>query len=57
MFRVGHPGQAKVTDLEITGCVQQEVAGLEISVKNVSRVDVLQSSQYLVEEVADVIIA
>ena len=57
VFRVGHPGQSEVTNLEITGCVQQEVAGLQISVKDIGGVDVLQASQYLVEKVADVIIA
>ena len=35
MFRISHPGQSEITNLEITGRIQQEVAGLEISVKDV----------------------
>ena len=57
VFRVGNPGETKITNLEITGGVQQQVAGLEISVQHICRVNVLQTPQYLVEKVADVIIA
>ena len=57
MFRVCHPGQTKITNLEITGGVQQQVTGLQISVEHVGGVDVLEASQYLVEKIADVIIA
>ena len=51
------PGESEVTDLEITSRVEKEVAGLEVPVEDVGRVDVLQATQYLVEEVADVVIA
>ena len=57
MFRVGHPGQTKITNLEITGGVQQQVAGLQISVEDVGGVNVLEAAQYLIEKIADVIIA
>ena len=54
---VRHPRQPEVADLEVAGGVEQQVAGLQISVENVSGVDVLQPPQYLVEEVADVVVA
>ena len=57
VFGVGHSGQAKVTDLEVAGGVEQEVAGLEVAVEDVCRVDVLEAPEDLVEEVADVVIA
>ena len=57
VFRVRHPGQTKVTDLEVAGRVEQEVAGLQVPVEDVGGVDVLQSPQYLIEEIADMIIA
>ena len=57
MLRVCYPGQPEITNLEITGGVQQQVAGLQISVENVGGVDVLEAPQYLVEKIADVIIA
>lgn len=43
--------------LEIAGGVEQEVRGLEVTVQHVGRVDVLETSQDLVEEVADVVVA
>ena len=43
--------------LEITGGVEQKVGGLQVTVQDVGRVDVLQPSQDLVEEVADVVVA
>ena len=42
-------------DLQITSGVQEDVAGLEVSVQHIGRVDVLEASQDLVEEVADVV--
>ena len=35
VFRISHPGQTKVTDLEVAGRVEQEVAGLQISVEDI----------------------
>ena len=57
VLRIRHPGEAEITNLEITGRVEQQIAGLQISVEDVGRVDVLEAPQYLVEKVADVIIA
>lgn len=57
VFRIRHPGQAKVTDLEVAGGVEQEVAGLQVPVEDIGGVDVLEASEYLIEEVADMIIA
>ena len=54
---VRHPREAEVTDLEVAGGVEQEVAGLEVAVEDVGRVDVLEAPEDLVEEVADVVIA
>ena len=48
---------ATSSHLEITGSVQQQVAGLEVAVQHVGRVDVLEPTQYLVEEVAYVVVA
>ena len=57
MFRVCNPREAKVTDLEVASCVQQQVAGLQIAVEDVGRVDVLEAPEDLIKEVADVVIA
>ena len=43
-------------NLEVTGSVQQQVAWLQIAMQYVSRVYVLEAAQYLVEEVADVVV-
>ena len=45
------------TYLEIARGVQQNVAGLEVAVQHVGRVDVLEATQYLVYKVADVVSA
>ena len=44
-------------DLEVTGGVEQEVGRLQVAVQDVGRVDVLQPTEDLVEEVADVVVA
>ena len=56
VFWISHASQTKVTDLEITGGVQQQVARLQISVENIGGVDVLETTEDLVEEVADVVV-
>lgn len=45
------------TNLEIAGGVEEEVGGLQVAVQHVGRVDVLEPSEDLVEEVADVVVA
>ena len=50
VLRVGHPGQAKVTDLEVTGGVEQEVAGLQVPVEDIGRVNVLEAPHDLVDD-------
>lgn len=44
------PGQPKVADLEFAVGVDEQVAGLEITVQDVCRVDVLEAAQDLVDE-------
>lgn len=44
-------------DLEVTSGVDEQVWGLQVAVQHVGWVDVLQASQDLVEEVADVVVA
>ena len=43
--------------LQVTGGVDEQVGGLQVTVQHVGRVDVLQSTQDLVEEVANVVVA
>lgn len=43
--------QPEVADLEVAVGVQQQVAGLQVPVDYVRRVDVLEPAQYLVQEV------
>ena len=43
--------------LEVAGGVDEQVGGLEVTVQHVGRVDVLEASQDLVEEIADVVVA
>lgn len=44
-------------NLEVAGGVDEQVGGLEIPVQHVGGVNVLEASQDLVEEVADVVVA
>ena len=44
------------THLEVAGRVQKQIARFQIAVEDVCGVNVLQSAQYLVEEVADVFV-
>ncbi len=46
-----------LSDLEVTGGVDEKVRGLQVSVQHIGRVNVLQPSQDLVQKVADVVIA
>ena len=57
MFRVSHPREAEVANLEIACCVQQKVAWLQVTVEDIGRVDILEAPENLIEEVADVVIA
>ena len=43
-------GQSKIADLELAVGVDQQVAGLEVAVQHIGRVDVLQAAQDLVDE-------
>jgi len=45
------------SDLEVAGGVDEQVGGLEVTVQHVGRVNVLEASQDLVEEIADVVVA
>ena len=49
------PGEAKVADLEDAVGVDEEVAGLDITVHDFGRVEVLDPAQQLVEEHLDVV--
>ena len=40
-------GEAKIADLEVAVCVDEQVAGLEVAVQDVGRVDVLEPAQHL----------
>lgn len=44
-------------DLEVTRSVDEQIGGLEVTVQHVGGVNVLEASQDLVEEIADVVIA
>ncbi|RUS75410.1 hypothetical protein EGW08_016821, partial [Elysia chlorotica] len=63
VVRVCHTGQTKITDLgrlgkkNITCCVEEKVAGLQVSVQYVGRVDVFETTQDLVQEVTHMVIA
>ena len=55
LARVRHSGKTKVTDFQVTVGVEEDVGWLEVSVQSIGRLDVLQTSQDLVEEVSDVV--
>ena len=57
VLRVSDTGETKVADFEVTGRVQQQVRRLEVAVQHIRRVYVLETAQYLVEEVTYVVIA
>ena len=44
-------------NLKITGSVEKQVAGLQISMQYVCRVNVFEPTKNLIEEITDVIIA
>ena len=41
--------------LQITGCVEQNIAWLKVTVQHIGRMDVLEPSQYLIDKVTDMI--
>lgn len=43
--------------LQIACRVQQQIAGLQVAMQHIGRMDVLQAAQNLVQEVADVVVA
>ena len=43
-------GETKVTDFELTVCVHEKIAGLEISMQDVGRVDIFQTAEDLIDE-------
>ena len=55
-FWVSNTGKTKVTDLEVTGGDEEEVGRLEVPVENIGEVDVFETSENLVEEIANVVI-
>ena len=55
LARVRHSGKTKVIDFQVTVGVEEDVGWLEVSVQSIGRLDVLQTSQDLVEEVSDVV--
>ena len=54
--RVHHSCQAEVAYLEVAGGVEEKVARFQVSVYHVGGMDVLEASQDLVQEVADVLV-
>ena len=42
---------------QVTVGVQQEVAGLEIAMKHIGRVNIFESPQYLIQKVAHMLVA
>ena len=52
---VAHPGQPEVADLEVAVGVQEDVGGLQVPVEDVGRVNVFQSPENLIEEIANVV--
>ena len=56
MLRVRHPRQPEVANFEIACCVHQQVAGLQVPMEDVGRVDVFEAPENLIEEVANVVI-
>ena len=57
MLWVRHSGQPEVAYFEIARGVQQQVAGLQVPVEDIGRVNVLEAPKNLIKEVADVVIA
>ena len=47
----------KPIHFEIAGGVEEQIGRLQVPVQHIGRMDVLQSSEYLVEEVANVVVA
>lgn len=47
----GRSSETKVTNLKITISIQQEVAGFQISMNDIGRMYVLQSSKNLIQEI------
>lgn len=57
MVGVSHSSEAKIADFEVARRVQQQVRRLEVPVEHIGWMNVLEASEDLVEEVANVIIA
>ena len=56
MVRIGDSGKPEIADFQVTRSVQQQIARLQISMEYIRRMDVFQTSQDLIEEVADVVV-
>lgn len=48
--------QTKIAYLEITILIEQQIAGFEISMNDISRVHVQKASQNLINEILDVLV-
>ena len=55
MAGVTHTSQSKVTDLQVAVGVQEDVGGLEVPMEDIGRVYVFESSENLIEKVANVV--
>ena len=57
MVWIRDSSQTEIADLEIAGCVEEQVRRLQVPMQNVGGVDVLESAENLVQEVTDVVVA
>lgn len=56
MIRISDPSKSKVADFQVAGGVQKQVARLQIPMQHVGRVNVLETSQNLIEEIAHMVV-
>ena len=54
--RGGRTGQTKVTDFQVTVCVEQEVGGLQVTVEDICGVHCFDRTQGLVDEVLAMVV-
>lgn len=57
MVRICNSGQPEIANLEIARRVEEQIWRLQIAVKHVGGVDVLQTAKNLIQKVANVIVA
>lgn len=57
IFWVSNSCKAKITNAQVTIGINKDIRGLEVTMKDVGRVNVLEATKYLIGEVTCMVVA